>query len=76
LAGNKDLAGDPKPVVHALLYGLQGKAIGGKSFAAPMPPWKGTLSNADIAAVATYIRGSWGNGGAAVTEKDVAAVPK
>jgi mono/diheme cytochrome c family protein len=37
-----------------------------------MPPWKGNLSNADIASVATYIRGSLGNNHAsAVTEAQV-----
>ena len=41
-----------------------------------MPAWQGTLSNADIAAVITYIRSSWGNKAAAVTEAQVAAVKK
>jgi mono/diheme cytochrome c family protein len=41
-----------------------------------MPPWKGTLSNADVAAVVTYIRTSWGNKGASVSEADVAKVVK
>jgi mono/diheme cytochrome c family protein len=41
-----------------------------------MPPWKGQLSNADIANVITYIRTSWGNKGSAVTEADVAKVTK
>ena len=37
-----------------------------------MPPFKG-LSDADIAAVATYERTSWGNKGSVVQPKDVAA---
>ncbi|MBV8655972.1 MAG: cytochrome C, partial [Candidatus Eremiobacteraeota bacterium] len=37
------------------------------------PPWKGTLSNGDVADVITYIRGSLGsNKASAVTEKQVA----
>ncbi len=76
LAGNKDVTGDTKGVVHTLLYGLQGKAIDGKSYGAQMPAWKGQLSNADIAAVITYIRSSWGNKSSAITEADVAKVPK
>ncbi len=76
LAGNADVTGKPTPIIHTLLYGLQGKAIGGKSYAAQMPAWKGNLTNADIAAVITYIRSSWGNKGSAVTEADVAKVPK
>ena len=41
-----------------------------------MPAWKGQLKNADIAAVATYIRSSWGNKASPVTEAEVAGVPK
>jgi mono/diheme cytochrome c family protein len=37
-----------------------------------MPSWKGQLSAADIAAVATYIRSAWGNSGGPVSESDVA----
>jgi ubiquinol-cytochrome c reductase cytochrome b subunit len=76
LAMNKDVTGDPKPIIHTLLYGLQGKAIDGKTYAAQMPAWKGQLTNADIAGVITYIRSSWGNKASAVTEADVAKVPK
>lgn len=76
LAGNKDVVGDSKPIVHTLLYGLQGKQIDGKTYAAQMPAWKGQLSNADIAGVITYIRSTWGNKGSAVTEADVGKVPK
>jgi ubiquinol-cytochrome c reductase cytochrome b subunit len=76
LAGNPDVSGDAKPLLHTLMYGLTGKAIGGKTFAAPMPAWKDQLKPADIAAVASYIRASWGNTGAAVTVTDLAAVKK
>jgi mono/diheme cytochrome c family protein len=37
-----------------------------------MPPWR-TLTDAELAAVATYIRGSWGNAAAPVTDATVAA---
>lgn len=64
LAGNKDVnAADP---AHMLGIMKNGSGI--------MPSWKGQLSNADLAAVATYIRTSWGNKGAPVSETDVAAV--
>jgi mono/diheme cytochrome c family protein len=39
-----------------------------------MPSWKGQLSSADIAAVATYVRSAWGNKAGAVTEAEVAAI--
>jgi ubiquinol-cytochrome c reductase cytochrome b subunit len=77
LAGNTDVtAADPKGIEHTLLYGLAGKTIGGKTYAAQMPAWKGTLSNEDIAAVITYIRSSWGNKASAVTAVQVGAITK
>ncbi|MDQ2909151.1 MAG: cytochrome b N-terminal domain-containing protein [Candidatus Eremiobacteraeota bacterium] len=76
LAGNKLVTGDPSFDIHTLLGGLKGHAVEGKMYAAQMPAWKGTLSNADIAAVITYIRNSWGNKASAVTEAQVSAVAK
>ena len=59
--------------IHILLYGLNGAiTVGGKPYNGVMPPWKGQLSNADIANVITYIRSSWGNKASAVTEAQVA----
>ncbi len=63
-------------IIHTLLYGLQGKVIGGKTYAAQMPAWKGTLTNDDIAAVLTYVRSSWGNKASPVTTAQVSAVTK
>ncbi|MBV8196667.1 MAG: cytochrome c [Candidatus Eremiobacteraeota bacterium] len=64
LAGNKNVtAADPSGMVASIKNGK-----------GSMPAWKGQLSNAQIAAVATYVRSSWGNKASAVTEKDVAAV--
>lgn len=36
-----------------------------------MPPFRQTLSDVDVAAVVTYIRGSWGNQAGAVTSAEV-----
>ncbi len=64
LAGNKTVtAADPSAMIGTIEHGRS-----------MMPSWKGQLSNADIAAVATYVRSAWGNSGAPVTEADVAAV--
>ncbi len=76
LAMNKDVTGDSKPIIHTLLYGLQGKVIDGKTYGAQMPAWKGQLSDADIAAVITYIRNSWGNKASPVVAADLAKVSK
>jgi ubiquinol-cytochrome c reductase cytochrome b subunit len=77
LAKNAFVTGDPKPVVHAILYGLSGSIqVNGGTYNGQMPAWKGQLTNADIAAVATYVRSAWGNSAGAVTEADVAKVAK
>ena len=76
LAGNPYVTGPPTPVIHTVLYGLQGAKVEGASYTAQMPAWKTQLSNADVANVITYIRNSWGNKAPAVTEGDVAKVSK
>lgn len=66
LAGVADVtAKDPTAIITVT---LKGKGL--------MPAFKSSLSNADIAAVLTYIRSSWGNKASALTEKQVAAVNK
>lgn len=77
LAGNPRVTGDPKTVIHIVKYGLTGKiSVEGHDFNGIMPPWGTQLSNADIAAALTYVRSSWGNKAAAITEAQVAAVSK
>jgi mono/diheme cytochrome c family protein len=39
-----------------------------------MPSWRGQLAAGDIAAVATYVRISWGNRAPAVTVQEVNAI--
>lgn len=77
LAGNAYVTGSATPVIHTLLYGLNGAVkVNGATYNGMMPAWKGNLSNKDIADVITFIRSSWGNKAAAVTEAQVAAVKK
>lgn len=77
LAGNPEVTGDPKKVIHIVKYGLTGKVmVGPDSFNGVMPPWGSQLSDAQIASVVTYIRGSWGNNALPVTTADVDAVAK
>jgi cytochrome c6 len=38
-----------------------------------VPAWKGKLSPAEVAAVLTYIRSSWGNKAAPITPAQVSA---
>jgi ubiquinol-cytochrome c reductase cytochrome b subunit len=73
LAGNPFVTGDKKKVVGVLLKGLNGKIdVNGQTYNNVMPPWKGTLTNKQIADVATYIRNAWGNKADTVTEAEVA----
>jgi cytochrome c6 len=60
LKGNSFVTGDPDPVIQTILNGRKGK-IG------RMPTWKDKLTDQQVAAVATYIRNSWGNQAEAVT---------
>ena len=73
LAGNANVtAKDPHDVIDAVKNGLnKPKQIAGKQYNGGMPAWKGQLSNAEIAAVITYIRSAWGNSASKVSEKEV-----
>jgi ubiquinol-cytochrome c reductase cytochrome b subunit len=75
LANNPVVTGDPAKVIDIVKNGLNGVKITalGQTYQGTMPAWKGTLSNAQIAQVITYIRNAWGNKAAAVTEAQVAA---
>ena len=75
LAGNSYVTSvDPKDLVGTIVNGRSGVLkVNGASYNGKMPSWKGQLSNADIAAVATYIRSAWSNKAAGVTEQQVAA---
>lgn len=62
LAGSDWLAKSPEIPVRIVLNGLVGPiAVKGKSFQNEMPPLAGQLSDAEIAAVLTHERSSWGN---------------
>jgi mono/diheme cytochrome c family protein len=76
LSGNPDvLASDPTKILVTIVNGRSGPlTVNGKTYNGTMPTWKGTLTNADIAAVATYVRSAWGNSAPGVTEQQVAGV--
>jgi len=75
LNGNPHVAAaDPKDMIATIVNGRSGPlVVNGATYNGRMPTWKGQLSNADIAAVATYIRGAWTNKASGVTEQQVAA---
>lgn len=75
LAGNSVVtAADPGAMIAVIVNGRTGPlTVNGKAFNGQMPTWKGRLTNADIASVATYVRSAWGNNASPVTEQEVVA---
>jgi mono/diheme cytochrome c family protein len=73
LAGSSWVTGDERRLVRIILHGLTGEIdVEGQSYSGAMPPWGPTLRDDEIAAVATYVRTSWGNKASAVTAATVA----
>lgn len=62
---------EPTSIIRVLLHGSQSVATEREPTAAAMPAFGRILTDAQIAAVATYIRNSWGHAAAAVTAGDV-----
>lgn len=66
--------GDGSYVAKTIIYGRSGEIrVHGKAFNATMPPVgiQQELSDAEIAAVASYVRSAWGNQASEVTKKIV-----
>jgi mono/diheme cytochrome c family protein len=74
LVGSPIVLGDPATPVRILLHGLQGNiTVEGATYNGQMPSWD-RFSDEQIAAVLTYVRGSWTNEGSAVDPKLVTAI--
>ena len=69
-------AGGPNRLIRIVLDGLAGplKVNGADFGTAAMPPWKPAMNDTEIAAVLSYIRGSWGNKASAVTPEQATAI--
>jgi mono/diheme cytochrome c family protein len=76
LAGSEWVTGKPDAAIRILLHGVQGEiTVKGATYNSMMPAW-GTaqpMTDAEAAAVLTYIRTSWGNKATPVTAAQVAA---
>lgn len=73
LAGSEWVTGNPDTVVRIILHGVGGPIdVGGTTFNGVMPPWGPSLSDDQVAAVATYVRSTWGNTAGPVTADQVA----
>jgi mono/diheme cytochrome c family protein len=76
LAGSEWVKADSfKRVEEIPQLGLSGEIhVAGQDWNSQMAPMGAGMSDADLAAVLTYIRGSWGNKASAVSEDDVKAM--
>lgn len=64
----------PNRVIKLILNGIQGPiTVNGKPFNGTMPPWRDVMTDEQIAAVATYIRSTWGNKAPPVKPEEVKA---
>jgi mono/diheme cytochrome c family protein len=64
---------DPASVLHVLLRGARSAATDQAPTAPTMPSFGWALDDAQIAAVATFVRNAWGNGASAVDTATVSA---
>ena len=72
LAGNRAVTlRDATNLIQVVLYGGFAPSTAGNPRPYGMPPYLLQLSNADVAAVITHLRKSWGNQAAPVSEQDV-----
>lgn len=75
LAGSEWVTDDAAKMVRIILHGLIGPVeVAGQSYSGAMPPWGATLNDAELAAVATYVRNAWGNKAAPVTAASVTRI--
>jgi mono/diheme cytochrome c family protein len=75
LSGNPVVTGNPTAVIAIVKNGLDGKVVvNGQAYSGIMPRWSGVLSDAQIASVITYVRGSWHNNAPGVSLADVRAI--
>lgn len=75
IVGSEWVVGAPETLVRVILHGVQGPIrVAGQDFDGVMPGWEGQLSDAQVAAVASYIRQWDANDAGAIDAETVAAV--
>lgn len=75
LAGSEWLLNNPEVPIRIVLHGIQGPiTVKNTSFSNAMTPFGDQLSDAEIAAIITYERSSWGNSASKITAEQVASV--
>lgn len=75
LASSEFVVGDERRLIHIVLRGLTGEVeVEGEMFKGEMPGWAPALNDAQVAAVLTYVRRSFGNNAPAITPEKVAQI--
>ncbi len=75
LAGSEWLDNNPEVPIRIVLHGLQGEiTVKNTKFNNAMTPFGDQLSDAEIAAIITYERSSFGNSASKITAEQVASV--
>lgn len=75
LANSEWMTGKPEVPIAIVLHGMQGEiVVNGKTYNGVMAAWGESMTDADIAAVVTHERSSWGNSASAVTAEQVKVV--
>ena len=75
LNGSEWVTGDEQKLIRIVMHGLSGPVdVAGQTFDGAMPAWGGVLKDPEIAAVASYVRGAWGNKAAPITAATVTAI--
>lgn len=75
LAGSPWLQGPPDRAIKSVIHGLRGPVeVLGKSYNVEMPPQGAVFDDAQLAAVISFVRSSWGNAESAVTPAQVQAI--
>jgi mono/diheme cytochrome c family protein len=70
-ASNSVASREPTSLIRVVLRGTQSVSTPSAPTGPTMPAYGWQLSDAEVAAVLTYIRNSWGHAAAAVTEHNV-----
>ena len=77
LARSDWVTGSERRLIRIVLHGLTGDVeVQGETYSGAMPAWGPLLKDAELAAVATYIRSNFGNHAAVVAPESVARIRK
>ena len=75
LVGSDWVNGSEERFVMIVLYGIVGEIdVEGETFNGAMPTWGPTFKDEELAAVASYVRRSWGNKAAPISTATVTRV--